>query len=51
MFAFGGCGLSILTDLIDTALGEFHAFFDPYIFYDDDEMRKVVESLAGRIVL
>ena len=51
MFAFGGCGLSILTDLIDTALGEFHAFFDPYIFYDDDEMRKVVESLAGRICL
>ena len=51
MYGFGGCGMSILTDLIATALGEFHAYFDPYILHDDEELRKMVAQLAGRIVL
>ena len=50
MYAFGGCGLSLITDLISTALGDFHAFFDPYIYYDDEELRKIVDTLVGACV-
>ena len=50
-FARGGCGLSLFTDLIAYNLGEeLHKFFDPYIFCDDEELRKSVELLACGIV-
>ena len=38
-FAAGGCGLSLFTDLLATSLGdELHKFFDPFIFFDDEEL-------------
>ncbi len=46
----GGCGLSFFTELIATSLGEdVHKYFDPYSFFDDEELRKCVELLAGGI--
>ena len=47
----GGVGLSLFTSLISGSLGEdLHKFFDPAIFYDDEELRKVVELMAEVIV-
>ena len=35
--ARGGCGLSLLTMLLATSLGdELHKYFAPYLFYDDE---------------
>ena len=29
---------------------ENHVFFDPNVFYDDSELRKVIQLLAGRFI-
>lgn len=48
----GGCGLSLFTDLLATSLGEeLHKYFDPFVFFDDEDSRKCVELLAGGCVL
>ena len=50
--ARGGCGLSLFTTLLATSLGEeLHKYFDPFLFYDDEELRKTVELLMGGIVV
>ena len=47
----GGCGLSIFTDLLQTSLGEeLHKCFDPAVLMDEEELRKVVETMADGIV-
>ena len=44
----GGVGLSLITSFLDSMYGEKnHKFFDPNIFYVDDDLRKVVELLIG----
>ena len=51
MLGAGGVGLSLLTDLIAGSLGEsLHKFFDPFVFYDDEELRKTIDLLVGGIV-
>ena len=51
MLGAGGCGLSLLTDLIAGAFGDMlHKYYDPYVFYDDEELRKVIDLLVGGIV-
>ena len=51
MLGAGGCGLSLFTELIASSLGEdLHKYFDPFVFYDDEELRKCVELLSGGIV-
>ncbi|CAK0822133.1 unnamed protein product, partial [Prorocentrum cordatum] len=48
----GGVGLSLTTAHLDAMLGHSnHKYFDPQVFYLDEEMRKTVESLKGTIVL
>ncbi|MCP4189708.1 MAG: hypothetical protein GY768_03680, partial [Planctomycetaceae bacterium] len=48
----GGVGLSLMTTHIDAMLGESnHRYFDPQMFYLEEEMRKQVELLKGAIVL
>ena len=49
--ALGGCGLTLFTTLLATSLGEeLHKYFDPYLFYDDEELRKTVDLLVGGLV-
>ncbi len=31
--------------------GNLHTFFDPNIFYQDEELRKIVEQFVGCIIL
>ena len=50
MLGPGGVGLSLFTAHIAAMFGSLHRFFDPNIFYQDDELRKVVELLAGGII-
>ena len=51
MLGAGGVGLSLLTDLVAGAMGEsLHEFFDPFVFYDDEELRKTVDLLVGGVV-
>ena len=48
----GGVGLSLTTSLLSNMLGSnLHRYFDPQVFYMDEEMRKQVESLVGSIVM
>jgi hypothetical protein len=48
--ALGGCGLSLFTEIIANSLGEDnHKYFDPAVFFEDEEMRKMVELLANGI--
>ncbi|CAK0866236.1 unnamed protein product [Prorocentrum cordatum] len=45
-----GVGLSLTTPLLSNMLGSnLHRYFDPQVFYMDDEMREQVESLVGSI--
>ena len=47
----GGVGLSLYTASIAAMLGPtLHRYFDPNIFYDDNELRKTVELLLGALV-
>ena len=44
----GGVGLSLYTSHLHAMYGDKnHKFFDPNIFFQDEEMRKVVELLVG----
>ena len=50
-YGAGGCGLSLFTELLATSLGEdLHKYYDPFLFYEEDELRKTVELLTGGIV-
>ena len=47
----GGVGLSRYSAHLDAMYGpENHVFFDPNVFYDDSELRKVIQLLAGRFI-
>ena len=47
----GGVGLSLYTAHLAAMYGErSHKFFDPNIFYHDEELRKQVEQLWGGII-
>ena len=44
----GGVGLSLYSSHIAAMYGAAnHKYFDPNVFYQDDELRKVIETLAG----
>ena len=43
----GGVGLTVLTAHLHAMYGVYHRYFDPNIFYADDELRKQVELLVG----
>ena len=48
----GGVGLSLMTAHLAEMLGSnLHKYFDPQVFYLDEEMRKQIEMLVGAIVL
>ena len=50
-YGAGGCGLSLFTELLATSLGDdLHKYYDPFLFYEEEELRKTVELLAGGIV-
>ena len=43
--------MSLFTTLLATSLGdELHKYYDPCLFYDDEELRKTVELLVSGIV-
>lgn len=47
----GGVGLSLFSEHLHAMYGPSnHKFFDPNIFYVDEELRKQVESLAGACI-
>ena len=47
----GGVGLSLMTAQLDAMYGSTnHKYFDPNVFYVDDELRKVIELLVGGII-
>jgi len=51
MYGPGGVGLSLTTHHLDAMLGPVnHRYFDPQVFYMDDEMRKQVVPLVGAFV-
>jgi hypothetical protein len=44
----GGVGLSLFTAHLAAMVGaQNHRYFDPNVFYQDDEMRKIIETLIG----
>ena len=47
----GGVGQSLLSLHIDAMLGSNHGYFDPNVWYNEDELRKQVESFARCIVV
>ena len=47
----GGVGQSLYSTLLAAVYGHNHAFFDPNVWYADDELRKQVEQFAGCIIL
>ena len=50
-YGAGGCGLSLFTELLASSIGnELHKYYDPYLFFDEEELRKTVELLSGGIV-
>ena len=51
MWGPGGVGLSRFTSWLASMLGDNnHCMFDPSIFFDDNELRKRIEMMSGRIV-
>ena len=46
----GGVGQSLFSAFLAALFGHLHAFFDPNIWYNDEEMRKQVENLEGCII-
>ena len=52
MWGTGGVGLSLTTAHLDAMLGSVnHRYFDPQMFFMEEEMRKQVEFLRGALVL
>jgi hypothetical protein len=47
----GGVGQSLYSALIAKMHGALHAYFDPSIWYLDEELRKQVEQFVGCIIL
>ena len=47
----GGVGQSLFSLHIDAMLGPNHGYFDPNVWYNEDELRKQVESFARCIVV
>ncbi len=47
----GGVGQSLYSAHLAAMYGRLHAFFDPNIWYHDDELRKQIEQLVGCIIL
>lgn len=47
----GGVGLSLVSSQIAAIYGsELRRYYDPNIFYTDEELRKVLELLVGGII-
>ena len=47
----GGVGLSLYTAHLHAMYGPAnHKYFDPNVFYQDDELRKTIETLVGGII-
>ena len=46
----GGVGLSVLASHMHAMYDHLHRYFDPNVFYTDEELRKVVERLVGGIM-
>ena len=47
----GGVGLSLLSDFLHHMYGdENHRFFDPNVFYMDEELRKQLQNMFGGII-
>ena len=47
----GGVGQSLFSIHLDSMLGNNHGFFDPNVWFNEDELRKQVESYARCIVI
>ena len=47
----GGVGQSLYSSLLDAMFGHLHAFFDPNIWYNDEEMRKQIANMEGCVIL
>jgi hypothetical protein len=47
----GGVGQSLYTAHLAALYGHNHAYFDPNVWYQDDELRKQVEQFAGCIII
>ena len=47
----GRVGQSLYSIHLDTMLAQNHGFFDPKVWYNEDELRKQVESYAHCIVI
>eukprot|EP00435_Cladocopium_sp_Y103_P008302 s3962_g2.t1 len=47
----GGVGQSLFSLRLDAMLGPNHSYFDPNVWYNEDELRKQVESFARCIVI
>ena len=47
----GGVGQSLFSMHMDAMLGSNHAYFDPNVWYNEDEFRNQMESFARRIVV
>jgi len=47
----GGVGQSLFSALLSAMFGSLFGYFDPNIWYQDDEIRKQIENLEGCIIL
>lgn len=47
----GGVGQSLFSLHLDSILGHNHGFFDPNVWFNEDELRKQVETYARCIVM
>lgn len=47
----GGVGQSLFSLHLDSMLGHNHGFFDPNVWFNEDELRKQVETYARCIVM
>ena len=47
----GGVGQSLFSLHLDAMLGPNHGYFDPNVWYNEDELRKQIESFARCIVI
>ena len=47
----GGVGQSLYSSHLAAMYGPLHAFFDPNVWYMEEDMRKVVEQFVGCVIL
>jgi hypothetical protein len=51
LWGSGGVGLSLISSHLHAIFGhDLHKFYDPNVFYTDEELRKQIEMLAGGIL-